>query len=107
MESPSIGPTSSTCTCNSPAGFGGRVRHHGSTHFQPTIALAPNKIMSTAIAHPHPRVARFISSSRSYLKRSKLIWRTIELVGNGSHLRHGIGLAAGVSSQSFLGSDRA
>src|SRR5262249_50630247 len=59
IESPSMGPTSNTCTCNSPVGFGGRVRSQGNPHFQKAAPPAPSTSTSTAITQPHPRVERF------------------------------------------------
>src|SRR5437660_2835631 len=59
IESPSTGPTSSTCTCNSPVGLGGCARHHGKPHLTNANVPAPTTNTSTAIAHPHPRVERF------------------------------------------------
>src|SRR5437660_11096220 len=48
----------------------------------------------------------FYSSIPSNKGDDDRIRARIEFVGHGSHLRHDIGLAAGVSSQCFLGSDR-
>src|SRR6476620_9391172 len=59
IESPSIGPTSSTCTCSSPVGFGGSERSRGKPHFQNAAPPAPSRTTSTAMAQPHPLVERF------------------------------------------------
>src|SRR6266496_3117073 len=52
-------------------------------------------------------VRLFYSSMPSNKWDDDRIRARIEFVSQDPHLRHGIGLAAGVSSQSFLGSDRA
>src|ERR1700737_4312666 len=91
IESPSIGPTSSTWTCNSPVGLGGRERSHGKPHFQNAPTLPAIKSTSTAMAHPHPRVDRFTVHSpvlrESHHAEGRICLRGFALSGSDRAVR--------------------
>src|SRR6185295_3227074 len=60
IESPSIGPTSSTWTWSSPPDAGGGLNfQRGQTYFHPTSPVAPSTITKIAITHPQPFNDRF------------------------------------------------